>query len=585
MAEEKNINSRCDLSIRIGGEAGQGMKVISGLLGKVFIRSGLWVFSHQDIMSRIRGGHNFSQLRISDIPIRGLSSRVDILVCLDKNTLDLYKDQIDGFIVYDQGKVKDKTPSGEKYFPIPLEKMAKDIGGDPRMANSVASGAILSLLGITLDPLLNLLKDVFSGKGAEVVKANQDCAQEGYNFVQKNFEGRSFCKIKAEERKEKKMLVTGSEAMGLGALASNIRFYSAYPMSPSTPIMEYLASKQEEYGLVVEQAEDEISAVNMVIGAFFCGVRAMVATSGGGLALMVEGISLSGMTETPLVIVDCQRPAPATGLPTRTEQADLLFIAHCAHGEFARAILAPGTPEEAFLLVSKAFYLAEKYQTPVFILGDQYFNDSSWTVEKFDLESVNRENQSIATKEDLKKLSPYEYRRYEITDSGISPRIFPGTPQQVLYADSDEHTLEGHITESAKMRSSMVEKRLKKLSGLRQEMLLPKIYPDNKAEAYLVSWGSTFGMVEEAVHILREKGQNIGYIHFSEVYPLRDEVIPDEILKGAQLIGVENNATGQLAKLLRMELGVEIGDKILKYDGRPFAPQELASEIQNIRSE
>jgi 2-oxoglutarate ferredoxin oxidoreductase subunit alpha len=585
MAEKKSRYTRCDLSIRIGGEAGQGMKVISGLLGKVFIRSGLWVFNHQDIMSRIRGGHNFSQIRISDSPVRGPSSSVDILVCLDKNTLDLYQDQMDGFIIYDQGKVKDKPPSGEKYFPIPLEGMAKDIGGNSRMANSVASGAILSLLDIPLDPLLNLLEDVFSGKGDKIVKANKDCARGGYDFVQKNFKPRPFCKIKAEKSQKKMMLVTGSEAMGLGALASDIRFYSAYPMSPATPIMEYLASKQEECGLVVEQAEDEISAVNMVMGAFFCGARAMVATSGGGLALMVEGISLSGMTETPLVIVDCQRPAPATGLPTRTEQADLLFIAHCAHGEFPRAILAPGTPEEAFLLVNKAFYLAEKYQTPVFILGDQYFNDSSWTVEKFDLEDVNREKQSIATEEFLKKLSPYEYRRYEITDSGISPRILPGTPQQVLYADSDEHTVEGHITESAEVRTSMVEKRLRKLSGLRQEMSLPKIYPDDKAEVYVVSWGSTFGIMEEAVHILREKGENIGYIHFSEVYPLRKEVIPDEILDGAQLIGVENNAAGQLAKLLRMESGVEIGDKILRYDGRPFTPQELASEIENIRRE
>jgi len=556
------------------------MKVISGLLGKTFLRSGLYVFSHQDAMSRIRGGHNFSQIRLSGSPVRGPSSQVDILICLDRMTLDLYKDEIQGVIIYDREHVGQGAPDGEKYLPIPLEKIAEEKGRDARMANSVASGAAVAVLGLSLDPLLGLLDETFAPKGEKVVKANKECALAGYMSAGENYRGNKLCPDISGKNGPKRMLISGSEAMALGALASNIRFYSGYPMSPATSIMEYLAAKSKAYGLIVEQAEDEISAINMAIGASFSGARTMVSTSGGGLALMVEGISLVGMTETPLVIVDCQRPAPATGLPTRTEQGDLLFVAHCAHGEFPRAIFAPSTADEAFYLINKAFDLAEKFQIPVFILGDQHLNDSSWTEEAFDLTKTRRERQGLVSEKDLQALSPYTYKRYALTESGVSPRILPGTPGQVLYADSDEHTEEGHITESAEVRRGMVDKRLKKIPGLLKEIAPPRIYPDAAAAWYTVSWGSSFGAVEEAVRLLREKGMNLGYIHFSEVYPLGPEAIPRKISEKADLIAVENNATGQFARLLRMETGLWIDRKVLKFDGRPFSAQELVSQIK-----
>ncbi|MBN2246736.1 MAG: 2-oxoacid:acceptor oxidoreductase subunit alpha [Candidatus Aminicenantes bacterium] len=583
MSKRQKNNQNCDVSIRIGGEAGQGMNVISGLLGKVFLRSGFWVFTHHDIMSRIRGGHNFSQIRFSTSPIRASSSQVQILVCLDKNTVNLYKDEIKGVVIFDLDKAEEEEIKGKKYLPIPLEKIAKEKGGDIRMANSVASGAVLAVLGFSLEPLLDLLKESFKSKGDKVVKANLECAREGYQFAKENFKGEKICGDMSRKKHKKRILITGSEAMALGALVSDLRFYSAYPMSPATAIMVYLASKQKEYGLIVEQAEDEISAVNMAIGASFAGARAMTATSGGGLALMVEGISLAGMTETPLVIVDCQRPAPATGLPTRTEQADLLFVAHCGHGEFPRVIFAPSSAEEAFSLSQKAFYLAEKYQIPVFILGDQYLNDSSWTENPFKLNNKYTTHQSFVSNKDLEDINPYQYKRYKITKSGISPRILPGIPDQVIYADSDEHTEEGHITESAEVRKNMVNKRLKKMKGLEKEMSLPKIFPDEKAEKYVVSWGSTLGVVEEAVQQLREKDFNIGYIHFSEIYPMRKDSFPPEIKEKADLITVENNATGQFSKFLRMETGISIEKKLLKYDGRPFSPQELVQLIEKKR--
>jgi 2-oxoglutarate/2-oxoacid ferredoxin oxidoreductase subunit alpha len=582
MSQHEGGKAACDISIRIGGEAGQGMNSVSGLLGKAFVREGFYVFIHHDVMSRIRGGHNFTQLRISGRPVQTLSSRVDILVCLDANTLDLYKDSLDGLIIYDEGKIKGPPPSGRKYLPLPMEKVAEEIGGTARMANSVASGALMALTGLPLEPLTELLDEVFSHKDKKTIQANKECALKGYQRVREKGRGSPACGLpSAEERGKRRMLITGSEAMALGALAANLRFYSAYPMSPATAIMEYLASKKNELGLVVEQAEDEIAAINMAIGASFCGARSMTGTSGGGLALMVEGISLAGMTETPVVIVDGQRPAPATGLPTRTEQADLLFVAHCAHGEFPRAILAPATAAEAFDLTGRAFYLAEKYQVPVFVLGDQHLNDSSWTVEPFDLKGTQTESPSLMPGKDLEGMSPYAYKRYQITGSGISPRILPGTSDQVLYADSDEHTEEGHITESAEIRRKMVNKRMRKAEGLKEEMSPPRIYPDKKAERYAVSWGSTFGAVEEAVLRLRDKGMNIGYVHFSEIFPLKEKAFPPELKDGPELIGVENNATGQFARLLKMEAGVSVDRRILKFDGRPFSPQELILRIED----
>ncbi len=580
MAAIEDGKNRCDLSIRIGGEAGQGMNSITGLLGKAFVRRGLHVFINQDVMSRIRGGHNFTQIRAADRPVNGPSARVDILVCLDKNTLDLYKDRVDGLIVYDPGKVKEGAPSGRKFHPLPMEKIAEEIGGSARMANTVACGALMALTGLPLEPLLELLGEVFSQKGDKVIQANRECAREGYERMKDKRGELPACGLPpSDQAGPHKMLVTGSEAMALGALAANVRFYSAYPMSPATAIMEYLAAKQKEFGIVVEQAEDEIAAVNMAIGAFFGGARAMTGTSGGGLALMVEGISLAGMTETPLVVVDCQRPAPATGFPTRTEQADLLYVTHCAHGEFPRAVLAPGNAEQAFRLIGKAFYLAEKYQTPVFVLGDQHLNDSSWTAEPFAIDERLGETQSLVSEQDLKGMKPYGYARYEITDSGISPRLLPGTPGQVLYADSDEHTVEGHITESAEVRNAMVEKRLRKLDGMRAEMSGPAIFPDAGSGSYLVCWGSTLGAVDETVRELRAEGADWGYIHFSELYPLPAGAIPRDIARKARLVAVENNALGQLCRLLRMETGLAIEERILKYDGRPFTPGELRERL------
>ena len=317
-----------DYTLRIGGEAGQGLQTVGGALAKIFSRKGYHVFTHQDYMSRIRGGHNFYQIRFSDQNVSASREIVDILLALDLSTIEIHKKSVreEGFILYDSESIKKKF-EGSQFIDIPFRKIALDVGKSSVMANTVATGAVLGLLDLGLDILNNILRETFRKKGDEVIEKNIACAKAGYDYAHLNCPRCEAFGIPELEGR-KLMLIDGVQAIGMGALVSGCKFYSAYPMSPSTGILNYLASRAEEYGLVIEQAEDEISAINMTIGASFAGVRAMTGSSGGGFALMVEGLSLAGITETPLVVAEMQRPGPATGLPTRTEQADLLFVLH-----------------------------------------------------------------------------------------------------------------------------------------------------------------------------------------------------------------------------------------------------------------
>ena len=366
-----------DYSIKIGGEAGQGIQTIGDTLSRIFSRSGYHVFTHQDYESRIRGGHNFFQIRFSDKPVMASRDGIDIIVALDKESIALHENELveGGLIIYDSSSLKERHEK-QNYLDIPFENLAVEHGGSKIMANTVATGAVLGMLRMDLNVLDGILTDTFKKKGDEIINANRKAAQAGHEFAVKNCPQCSFIPSSSSAPK---MLIAGIEAIAFGAIASGCRFYSAYPMTPSTGIMNYLAGKEAEYGIIVEQAEDEIAAINLALGASFAGVRAMTGTAGGGFALMVEGLSLAAMTETPIVIGLGQRPAPATGLPTRTEQGDLLFALHAAHGEFPRIIFAPGSPEQAFYLTNKAFDLAEKYQIPAFIIFDQYLADSVWT--------------------------------------------------------------------------------------------------------------------------------------------------------------------------------------------------------------
>lgn len=568
-----------EYTIRIGGEAGQGIQTIGSVLARVFATSGLYVFTHQDYMSRIRGGHNYYQIRVSDVPVHSSRSSIDILVALNDETIELHRSSLaeSAIVVFDRAQV-DKPPDDPSFLNIPFLELAEKHGGDKIMANTVAIGAVLGMLQADMAVYDKIIVRVFSKKGTETVEANIRAARAGYNYARENCPACSFF-FEKDRNPNSLYLLNGNQAIGYGALVSGCKFYSAYPMTPSTGIMIYLASKAEEHGIIVEQAEDEISAINMALGASFAGVRAMTGTSGGGYALMVEGVSLAGMTETPIVIAEVQRPGPATGLPTRTEQGDLLFVLHSGHGEFPRVLFAPGSPEQAIHLTNKAFHLAEKYQIPAFILSDQYLADSEWAYPNINKEALKNEDFRLRSSQEK------PYRRYSFTENGVSPLAVPGKIHGTVVADSDEHDEEGHIIEDAETRLRMVEKRLlKKLPHIIDEISPPELIGDDNPEIMLVGWGSTYGLLKDLIDELSEKFI-IGAYHFSEIFPLPIEKLGGFLVsfnRAHKTFIIENNATGQFERFLKAELGISFSDRIRKYDGRPFLLDELVSEITRI---
>ncbi len=564
-----------EITIKISGEAGQGIQTMGVLLCRIFKNNGFYIFANQDYMSRVRGGNNFFQLRISDSPIYTLRQEADIVVALDKLSVDLYKGAMTdhGVIVLDKKKFN-ITEENHTFFDVPLYAMAEEIGGSEIFVNSISCGVLTGLAGIEFRSVNEVLKAEFADKKEDVIKKNIDAAQAGYDFAKNNFKQDLF-KIRRGERKET-LLMNGNEAIALGAIAAGCKFYSAYPMSPSTSIMNVMAHYAKQFNIVVEQAEDEIAAINMIIGASFAGVRSMTGTSGGGFALMGEGVSLAAISETPCVVVDAQRPAPATGLATRTEQGDLEFLLHAGHGEFAKAIFSPGTPEEAFFLTIKAFDIAEKFQIPVLILTDQYLADAYRNIDMFDLKDVKIQRH-IISKKDSEKVK--NYNRYQFTESGVSPMAVPSWIGDVIYADSHEHTEDGHSTEDAHMRTMMVEKRFyKKMNGLSKEIEKPKAFDVKGADIVLVGFGSTYGVLKEVKESIVDK--KTGLIHLPQVWPFPSAEMSELLKEAKKIITVENNAGAQLARLLRRETGIKVHKSILKFDGRPFNLDVLTQQIE-----
>jgi 2-oxoglutarate ferredoxin oxidoreductase subunit alpha len=443
--------------------------------------------------------------------------------------------------------------------------------GGKVMANTVATGAVLSVLGLGTAEAVRLLSETFMPDMAQqntvALLAGHEAATRlcatCFTMPPKSLNGPN-------------IFLDGNQALGLAALAGGCRFLSAYPMTPSTGIFSYLAGKQHEFGLVVEQAEDEIAAVNMALGASFAGARAMTCTSGGGFALMAEGLSLAGMTETPLVIVVAMRPGPATGLPTRSEQGDLNFVLHAGHGEFPRAVLCASQLEDAFYRLNKAFDLADKYQMPVIFLSDQYFADTARAIPPYDFTRLRCERY-LSSAENLVR----PYKRYRLTDDGLSPRAFPGQfAGEIVLADSDEHDEDGHIIEDAGTRRLMVNKRLRRLEALAAEMDEPELYGHREPEILLLGWGSTYGILREAVDTLSTRNPRTALLHYSDLWPFPSATVTRLLPRAKVSFCAENNATGQFAGLLRRETGLLADYHILKFDGRPFSTDEIVREVQ-----
>jgi 2-oxoglutarate ferredoxin oxidoreductase subunit alpha len=570
---------KVDFTILAGGEAGQGVQSVGTILSRTLAYGGFHIFADQDYESRIRGGHNFFRIRVKDSPVLAISPELDLLVAFNRETIDQHEKELKtgGFVVYDGDEIKIET-RGHHFLNVPLNKLAEQAAQNKLMANTVAVGAVLGLIAYDFDLLAFILKGEFSRHGEKVVNENIAAARAGYDFTRNHAVKPQLPSLQPMISNEQRLVLTGNEALCLGAIAGGCKFLAGYPMTPASSILEYLADKGRQYGVVALHVEDEISAMNMAVGAGYAGLRSMVATSGGGFALMVEALALAGMTETPVVAVLAQRPGPATGLPTRTEQAELWFAMHAGHGEFPRAVLAPPTAAGAFWSAVKAFNLAEKYQTPVIILTDHHLASSYSTVETFDLSQVKIERGEILTNGQTQKVT--DYKRHLITESGISPRALPGQGKALVVTDSDEHDEAGHMIEDAATRTAQVNKRLRKTAGLQSEILPPEIHTSHGAELTLIGWGSTFGAIEEAAAMLKEEDQPVNTIQFNEVWPFPAEAVAATLHKSRRNITIEGNATGQLAALIRRETGIKMDATISKFDGRPFSPAEIVNRLK-----
>ncbi|KKP85774.1 MAG: Pyruvate flavodoxin/ferredoxin oxidoreductase domain protein [Candidatus Roizmanbacteria bacterium GW2011_GWA2_35_8] len=571
-----------DFTWKIGGEAGFGIMTTGLAFSKIATRLGYQIFDYIEYPSLIRGGHNAYEVHVSDKNVSHLSPVTDVLVCLNKETYTKHQSSLTNksYVIYDE---QEFTVDGDYIkINIPFKKILTDLKGQMIMKNTIALGASLSILGAEIDELIKILEEQFSRKGEAIVNFNKNFASSGYDHIKNNYSNK-ILKFLTKRESTKSLVMTGNEAFSLGSVIADSRFYCAYPMTPSSTVLTTMASWAEKVGMVVRHAEDEIAAINTSIGASFAGVRASVGTSGGGFALMVESLSFAGITEIPIVVFIAQRPGPATGMPTWTEQGDLLFAVHAGHGEFQKIVLSASDIEEMIEITGEAYNLAEIYQMPVIVMSDMYLSEGHKSISKKFTDDFAK-NYKVNNGKLVDKISNRKsqiFNRYLLTEDGVSPRLIPGIQGYFYQANSYEHLEDGHTTEEASPRLDQVDKRARKWATyLKTDFKQPKVYGDlDKAETVFISWGSNKGAIIEAQRQLNNKTKT-AFINFTHLYPLNKDIILSFFKGKKRYILVENNSWGQFGKLLLQETGIEIKEKILRYDGRTITPEYI---IKNFK--
>lgn len=569
------------LTWKIGGKAGEGIMATGLIFSQSCSRGGLHVYDINEYPSLIKGGHNNLQVRVEDREIFSQVRGVNVLVALNKETILLHKDELvaGGGIIYDSAEVMEKKEVREnvRLYPVPFNNIIKEIGAQAIMKNNVALGASIALIDYDFELVAMVIKDTFKRKGDKIIDENTRAAKAGYEYVKNNFKNDFECRLE-KIGQPGRMLLTGNDAICMGAIKAGCKFYSAYPMTPASSILHFMAANERRFNIVVKHTEDEISAINMAIGAGFSGVRAMCGTSGGGFCLMTEGYGLAGMLEVPIVIILSMRPGPSTGMPTWSEQGDLKFALSASQGDFPRPVFVPGDNEECFYMTQEAFNIAEKYQTPVIILTDKNLAESHKTTEKFDTGRISIDHGVYATPAEL-SASPDTtfFKRYRFTENGISPRTIPGTKKGIFTATSDEHDEEGNITELSDNRIKMMQKRMRKMDILAKELEQPALTGPADADITIIFIGSTKGPVKEAALMLEKEGLKLNYLQIRYLNPFPSEKVSNVIDSAKKIAVVEGNFTGQLSDIIREKTGRKITHKILKYDGRPFYPEEICA--------
>lgn len=569
-----SLEKKDDVSIVICGAAGQGIQTVEQLLTRIMKSAGYNVFSTKEYMSRVRGGINSTEIRVSSKKVAAYVDRIDLLIPLNENAIPHLKRRItnETIIIGEKENIKGAFECSECEVDVPLSEIAEEVGGKI-YSNIIAIGLIACLCNVEAEIVEEFLRKRFASKGEKIVNNNIAASRRGFGLADELKQAQKIdIELQKNPRVLDELLLYGNDAVAMGAIAGGCNFIVGYPMAPSTGVLRFLSGESKDFDIIVEQIEDEIAGMNAAIGSWYAGGRGMVTTSGGGFALMSEGLSLAGVTETPVVIHLAQRPGPATGLPTRTEQGDLELALYAGHGFFPRIILAPGKIDDAFYLSQNAFNLADKYQVPVFVLTDNYLVNLYYNLPPLDLSGVKIENYVIETDKD--------YKRYKLTESGISPRGIPGYGEGLVGVDSHEHDEEAHISEDLHyMRIKMVEKRLKKLKRLENDVVSPELIGNGNYKTLLVGWGSTFYSIKEAMELLEK--EEISFLHFKQVYPLHPDT-SDYLRKAEKTVLIENNATGQFGKLIKLYTGIEVDAKILKFNGLPFSVEELTEKLENI---
>jgi len=585
------------VNIKLGGEAGQGVESSGMGFARAIARAGLHIFGVQDYMSRIRGGHNWYQIRVSERPLYAHEPKIQLLLAFDERTVREHLDEVveGGAVIYDEGLKVDEEEIKSKGvipMPMPLLKLAEELGGSKLMLNTAAVAAAAGILEFDLSYPESVIRDSFGRrKGSEIADRNIRVANAAYEEARRRYAHLFEWKLEAIPDAPKKMVLNGNQALGLGAIAAGCKFCCGYPMTPASSLLEFMFAQARRFNLVVRQIEDEIGALLHAIGAAHAGVRAMTCTSGGGFSLMVEALSLAGSTETPVVVVVAQRPGPATGMPTRTEQGELLFTLFAGHGEFPRAVLAPGSVEQCVYEMARAFNLAEKYQMPVIVLTDAFLANSLRSV---DMDAIDF--RKITENIDRGKLIlPHEhekidealkdgYRRYEFFEDGISLRIPPGHPKAIYSVAGEEHTPEGFIDweERADNRVKMMQKRMRKLEVAVSDMKLPQLYGPQDAELTLVCWGSSLGPTLEAMERLNDNGVRTNLLQFIDIHPLDWESVADILANCRRWVSVEGNYSAQLSRWIRMNTGLKPAGTVTRYDGRPLNPVYIVEQLQSL---
>ncbi|MBC5811220.1 MAG: 2-oxoacid:acceptor oxidoreductase subunit alpha [Candidatus Eremiobacteraeota bacterium] len=573
-----------DIEIMFGGQAGDGSLTTGDLIAGVFKRMGLEVYTYKDFPSRIRGGHTNYVIRAGRHPNYGMADFVDGLVAFDLEAVEAHIEEMrpGGFVIFDN--TSETVPDHVKrpdvtWYEIPLAKIAKEDLGLELVRNTISLGVLGALIGMDPQIMRTDVTGVYKRKGDKVVDINMRAIQAGEDYVKAHFaEWPSGYALEAA-RDGERLLMMGNDAIGYASLVAGCRFIAGYPITPATDILEWMAKYGPKYGAVTIQAEDELAAITMTLGASFTGVRAMTATSGPGQALMTEAIGLAGVLEIPVVVVECARTGPSTGMPTKTEQSNLNHLVFSGHGEIPKIVISPGTVEDSFYLTALAFNLAEKYQMPVFVLTEQALCQSKATLPVLDLSRVKIDRGKLQT-------DPVvfgEYKRFAFTEDGVSPRVIPGVEGGMHLAPGSEHNELGVITENPKNRARMMEKRMGKMVSAKPDLPAPLVHGDKNARIAVIGYGANRGPIVEAQTRLAAAGTATKFLEMRTLWPFPEEEVRAFIEETDHVFVVENNFTGQLERLVRYVVGpLERMHSVLKYNGRPFRPIEVIEPIERF---